>query len=66
MVAVKLPPCNNMDVGSNPAATKNEKWTLGYPPTEGSPIFQQDLRGRPAVLKLSNKKNTEKRFFFFF
>ena len=35
------------DVGSNPAATK--KWTFGDPPTEGNPMVQQDMSGRPAT-----------------
>ena len=30
-VAVRRPRCNGKDVGSNPAATRNEKWTLGDP-----------------------------------
>ena len=28
-VVVRLPHCHHKDVGSNPAATRNEKWTLG-------------------------------------
>ena len=43
---VKRPHREDKDVGSNPAA--NEKRTLGHPPTEGSPMVQQDLSGRPA------------------
>ena len=37
--AVTLPHGSHEDVGSNPAAARNEKKrTLGGPPTEGSPI----------------------------
>ena len=28
-VEVRRPHCHHKDVGSNPAATRNEKWTLG-------------------------------------
>ena len=28
-VALNRPPHNHKDVGSNPAATRNENWTLG-------------------------------------
>ena len=51
-VAVKRPHCNGKDVGSNPAVTRNENGQWG-PPREGSPMFQQDLSGRPAMLKLN-------------
>ena len=47
-VAVTCPHCNDKDVGSNPAATRNEKWTWEAP-TEDSPIVRQDLSGRPAM-----------------
>ena len=47
-VAVKRQLCNDKDVGSNPTDTRNEKRTLGDPPTEGSPMVQQYLSGRPA------------------
>ena len=40
---------NTQDVGSNPAVTRNKKRTLGKSPTEGSPMVQQDLSGRPAM-----------------
>ena len=46
---VARPHGNTQDVGSNPAVTRNEKRTLGDPPTEGSPMVQQDLSGRPAM-----------------
>ena len=46
-VVVKRLHSEGKDVGSNPAAT--EKRTLGDPPTEGSPMVQQDLSGRPAI-----------------
>ena len=46
---VARPHGNTQDVGSNPAVTRNEKQTLGDPPTEGSPMVQQDLSGRPAM-----------------
>ena len=42
---VKRPLRNDKDVGSNPAAAMNEKWTLGDAPTEGGPRIQQDLSG---------------------
>ena len=48
-VAVTRPHGNHQDVGSNPAAARNEKRTLGGPPTEGSPMVQQDLNGIPAM-----------------
>ena len=48
-VAVKRPHSKTKDMGSNPAATMNEKRTLGDPPTEGGPMVQQDLSGRPAI-----------------
>ena len=51
--AVRRPHGNDQDMGSNPAATRNEKWALGGPPTEGSPMVQQDLSGRPAMSKLN-------------
>ena len=51
--AVKCPHGSDQDVGSNPAAARNEKWTFGGPPTEGSPMVQQDLNGRPAMSKLN-------------
>ena len=41
---------NEKCVGSNPAATRNEKnahWTDPCP--EGAPIVRQDLSGRPAM-----------------
>ena len=41
---------NEKYVGSNPAATRNEKnahWA--DPCTEGAPIVRQDLSGRPAM-----------------
>ena len=48
--AVTRPHCNDKDVGSNPAAARNENWTLGKAPcTEGAPVVQQDLNGRPAM-----------------
>ena len=38
-LAVTRPPCNDKDMGLNPAATRNgKKQTLGGPPTEGGPI----------------------------
>ena len=46
---VSRPHGNDQDVVSNPAATRHEKRTLGGPPTEGSPMVQQDLSGRPAM-----------------
>ena len=46
-VVVKRLYSEDKDVRSNPTAT--EKRTLGDPPTEGSPIVQQDLSGRPAI-----------------
>ena len=47
--AVTRPHGNHQDVGSNPASARNEKRILGGPPTEGSPMVQQDLNGRPAM-----------------
>ena len=47
--AVTRPHGNHQDVGSNHAAARNEIWTLGGPPTEGSPMVQQDLNGRPTM-----------------
>ena len=47
---LRHPPPNDKDVGSNPAAIgteKNAHWT--DPCTEGAPIVQQDLSGRPAM-----------------
>ena len=46
---VARPHGNTQDVGLNPAVTRNEKRTLGDPPTEGGPMVQQDLSGRPAM-----------------
>ena len=46
---VAHPHGNTQDMGSNPAATRNEKQILGDPPTEGSPMVQQDLSRRPAM-----------------
>ena len=51
--AVRRPHGYVHDVGSHPAATRNEKRTLGGPPTEGAPMVQQDLSGRPAMLNLN-------------
>ena len=48
-VVVTRPHGKHQDVGSNLAAARNEKQTLGGPPTEGSPMVQQDLNGRPAM-----------------
>ena len=36
-VAVECPHPNKEDVGSNPAATRNEKWTLEWPPAQKVP-----------------------------
>ena len=48
--AVTRSHCNDKDVDSNPAAARNENWTLGKAPcTEGAPVVQQDLSGRPAM-----------------
>ena len=48
--AVTRPLCKGKDVGSNPADDRNENWTLGKAPcTEGAPVVQQDLSGRPAM-----------------
>ena len=47
---VTHPDANHQDVGSNPAAARNEKnrhWA--DPCTEGAPIVWQDLSGRPAM-----------------
>ena len=35
---LRRPRRNDKDVGSNPAATRNEKSDIGDPPTEGSPM----------------------------
>ena len=35
--AVTRPHCNDKDVGLNPAAAKNENWTLGWPPAQKCP-----------------------------
>ena len=45
------PRCNGKDVGLNPAAARNENWTLGKAPpcTKGAPAVQQDLSGRRAM-----------------
>ena len=41
---------NEKYMGSNPAATRNEKNAHWVDPcTEGAPIVQQDLSGRPAM-----------------
>ena len=48
-VAVKRLHGNHQDLGSNPPAARNEKRTFGGPPTEGSPMVQQDLNGRPVM-----------------
>ena len=47
---VRRPHGSHQDVGSNPAAARNEKnghWE--DPCTEGAPIVRQDLSGRPAM-----------------
>ena len=36
-VVVMRPLRNDKDVGSNPAATRNENWTLGRPPAQKVP-----------------------------
>ena len=36
-VAVECPHPNQEDVGSNLTATRNEKWTLGWPPAQKVP-----------------------------
>ena len=36
-VAVECPHPNKEDVGSNLAATRNKKWTLGWPPAQKVP-----------------------------
>ena len=61
--AVRRPHGSHQDTGSNPAAARNEKWTFGAPPTEGSPMVQQDLSGRPAMSKLNQTctKNEKKK-----
>ena len=52
-VVVKRLHCNDKEVGSNPTTTRNEKQTLGDAPTEGSPMVQQDLNGKPEMLMLN-------------
>ena len=53
---VKHRHCNDKDVGSNLTAIRNEKPTLGGPPTEGSPrvctISQWKTSDVKAVLDL--------------
>ena len=47
---VKVPLPNEKYVGSNPAATRNEKNARWADPcTEGAQIVRQDLSGRPAM-----------------
>ena len=49
-VAVMCPPRDRQDVGSSPAATMNEKTDIGrIPASEGGPMVQQDLIGRPVM-----------------
>ena len=61
-IAVTRPHGNHQDMGSNPAAARNKKRTLGSPPTEGSPMVQQDLNGRPAMSsRIRPVEKTEKK-----
>ena len=51
-IASSLISCNDNEkyMGSNPAATRNEKNAHWVDPcTEGAPIVRQDLSGRPAM-----------------
>ena len=50
---VKRPHCNNKDVGFNPTTTRNENQTLGDPLQKVVQGSEQDLSGRPAMLKLN-------------
>ena len=43
------PPRNDKDVGSNPAATRNENQTLGTPLQKVAQWSGQDLSGRPVM-----------------
>ena len=52
-VAVERLHCNDKDVGSNPTTTRNEKRTLGGRLQKVAPLSEQDLSGRPAMLKLN-------------
>ena len=52
-VVIKRPHCNNEDVGLNPTTTRNENQTLGGPLQKVAQGSEQDLSGRPAMLKLN-------------
>ena len=41
--AVTRPHCNDKDVGSNPAAARNENWTLGWPPAQKVPQWSNRI-----------------------
>ena len=60
-VAVKHPHRKDKDMGSNPAVIK--KRTLGDPPTEGSPMIQQDLsEDRQCKAELDLCKKEKKKY----
>ena len=51
--AVERPHSNDKDVGSDPTAARYEKRTLGTPLQKVAQGSEQDLSGRPAMLKLN-------------
>ena len=61
---VKRLHCYHRDVGSNPTTTRNENQTLGTSLQKVAQGSEQDLSGRPAMLKLnytSRKPNQKKK-----